>query len=129
MPQPLDRTDLPNSGTSARFEGHLYGDVAVSFFLSDSPPGHGPDLHRHPYAEVFVVQDGTLTFTVGDDDVVATAGQIVVVPAGTPHKFVNSGNDPARHIDIHANSRMVTEWFEVDKQGAARTIPPSGEAT
>lgn len=129
MLQPLRWTDLPNSRTSARFEGHHFGDVAVSFFLSDSPPGHGPELHRHPYAEVFVVQDGTLTFTVGEDDVVATAGQIVVVPAGTPHKFVNSGNEPARHIDIHANSRMVTEWLERDEQGAARANSPSGEAT
>lgn len=112
--QVLDRSDLPGSRTATRFEGYPYGDVAVSFFLSDSPPGHGPALHRHPYAEVFIVEEGELTFTVGTDEVMATAGQIVVVPPGTPHKFVNTGAGQARHIDIHASPRMAQEWLEQD---------------
>lgn len=110
----LDRSDLPHSRTSTRFEGSQYGDVAVSFFVNDSPPGHGAALHRHPYAEVFVVQEGELTFTVGSDEVVATAGLIVVVPPGTLHAFVNSGSGPARHVDIHASARMETECLEAD---------------
>jgi hypothetical protein len=28
-----------------------------------------------------------------------------------PHKFVNSGTGRARHIDIHTNLRMITEWL------------------
>jgi mannose-6-phosphate isomerase-like protein (cupin superfamily) len=39
------------------------------------------------------VQEGELTFTVGDETVEATGGQIVIALAGTPHKFVNSGSD------------------------------------
>lgn len=91
--------------------------MAVSLFLSDSPPGHGPGLHRHPYAEVFVVQAGELTFTVDGEEIVATAGRIVVVPAGTPHKFLNTGQGAARHIDIHASARMITEWLDEDERG------------
>ena len=68
----------------------------VSFSLSETPPGQGPELHKHPYEEVFVVQEGELTFTVGDTTVEATGGQIVVAPAGALHKFVNSGTGPAR---------------------------------
>jgi hypothetical protein len=34
------------------------------------------------------------------------------VPAGVPHKYVNSEAGRARHIDIHASGRMVTEWLE-----------------
>jgi mannose-6-phosphate isomerase-like protein (cupin superfamily) len=41
-----------------------------------------------------------------------TGGQIVVAPAGIPHKFINSGAGPLRQIDIHANDRFVTEWLE-----------------
>jgi mannose-6-phosphate isomerase-like protein (cupin superfamily) len=59
--------------------------------LIDAPPGRGPKLHEHPYEEVFIVQEGTVTFTAGDDLVEAKGGQVVVVPAGVPHKFVNSG--------------------------------------
>jgi mannose-6-phosphate isomerase-like protein (cupin superfamily) len=83
----------------------------VSVILFDGPPGCGPTLHRHPYAEVFIVQEGNATFTVGEETIDVTGGQIVVAPAGVPHKFVNSGNGPLRQIDIHANDRFITEWL------------------
>ena len=108
----IDRDDLPHGGTAHRFEGYHYADADVSFFLTDGAPGSGPDLHKHPYAEVFVIQEGDVTFTVGEDTIEATGGQIVVVPAGVPHKFVNSGTGRARHIDIHASRRMTTEWMK-----------------
>lgn len=104
--------ELPHGGTAHTFEGYRYGNADVSFFLTDGPPGSGPGLHAHPYAEVFVIQEGDVTFTVGDDIIEATSGQIVVVPAGVPHKFVNSGDGRARHIDIHTSRRMTTEWLE-----------------
>jgi len=114
MTQVIDRDQLPHSGTAHTFEGYRYGDANVSFFLTDAPPGSGPKLHKHPYEEVFVVQEGSVTFTVGDATIEATAGQIVIAPAGVPHKFVNSGTGRARHIDIHTSRRMVTEWLEED---------------
>jgi quercetin dioxygenase-like cupin family protein len=108
----VNNDDLPHSGSAHRFEGHLHGGADVSFFVSDTPPGKGPSLHTHPYAEVFVVQEGELTFTVGDATVRATSGHIVVAPAGAPHGFVNSGTRRAKHVDIHASGRMVAEWLE-----------------
>jgi mannose-6-phosphate isomerase-like protein (cupin superfamily) len=41
-----------------------------------------------------VVQEGSATFTAGDEIVEAHGGQVVVVPAGVPHKFVNTGVPP-----------------------------------
>jgi len=108
----IDKDELPHSGSAHRFEGYLYGDADVSFSISETPPGKGPSLHTHPYAEVFVVQEGELTFTVGEDTVEATVGQIVVAPAGTAHKFTNTGSGRARHLDIHTRGRMDTEWLE-----------------
>ena len=72
----------------------------------------GPRLHRHPYEEVFVVQEGSATFTAGDDVMEARGGQVVVVPAGVAHKFVNSGAGRLRQVDIHASDHFVTEWLE-----------------
>jgi mannose-6-phosphate isomerase-like protein (cupin superfamily) len=69
-------------------------------------------LHRHPYKEVFIVQEGSVTFTAGDDIIEASGGQVIVVPAGVPHKFINSGNGPLRQVDIHASERFITEWLE-----------------
>jgi mannose-6-phosphate isomerase-like protein (cupin superfamily) len=39
-------------------------------------------------------------------------GQVIVVPAGVAHKFVNSGEERLRQVDIHASERFVTEWLE-----------------
>jgi len=108
----IDANELPHSETAHRFEGDLYDDAGVSFFLINAPPGGGPSLHTHPYEEVFVIQDGQVTFTVDGSTIEAKAGQIVVVPAGVPHKYVNSGAGRSRHIDIHTSGRMSTEWLE-----------------
>jgi len=80
--------------------------------LFDGPPGSGPKLHRHLYAEVFLVHEGSATFTVGEDAIDVTGGQILIAPAGVPHNFVNSGAGPLRQIDIHTNDRFVMEWLE-----------------
>jgi len=110
----INKDELPRSATAHTFEGYRYGDAKVSFFLTDAPPGSGPRLHIHPYAEVFVVQEGQATFTAGDATIQATAGQIIVVPGGMPHKFVNSGTNRLRQISIHTSERMVAEWLEED---------------
>jgi mannose-6-phosphate isomerase-like protein (cupin superfamily) len=109
----INIAELPLRGGTARvFEGSQYGDTNVSFLLNDAPPGDGPSLHLHPYEEIFVIQAGEATFTVGDATIEATGGQIVIAPAGIPHKFVNSGKTPLRSINIHPISRMITEWLE-----------------
>ncbi len=109
----IDNDELPHSGATSKFEGYRYGGANVSFFIVDTPPGSGPKLHKHPYEEVFVVQEGTATFTAGDETIEAKGGQIVVVPAGVAHKFVNSGTGRLRQVNVHASERFVTEWLEV----------------
>jgi hypothetical protein len=42
----------------------------------------------------------------------AEGDQIVVVPAGVPHKFVNSGTGQLRQVDIHPSGRFITVWLE-----------------
>jgi mannose-6-phosphate isomerase-like protein (cupin superfamily) len=107
----IDVDRLPGGENASRFDGHEHG-ASVSFFISRNPPGTGPELHRHPYEETFIVEDGKVRFTVGEETIEATAGQIVVVPAGTPHKFVNCGAGRLRQISIHPVARMETEWLE-----------------
>jgi len=109
----INMTELRLSGETARvFEGSQYGDTHVSFFLIDAPPGDGPSLHSHPYEEIFVIQAGQVTFTIGDATIEATGGQIVIAPPGIPHKFINSGKTLLRSINIHPISSMITEWPE-----------------
>jgi mannose-6-phosphate isomerase-like protein (cupin superfamily) len=102
---------LPGGENASRFDGHEHG-ASVSFFISHNPPGSGPDLHRHPYEETFIVQGGSASFTVGGRTIEATAGEIVVVPARTPHKFISCGTGRLRQISIHPVAQRVTEWLE-----------------
>jgi mannose-6-phosphate isomerase-like protein (cupin superfamily) len=44
---------------------------------------------------------------VGDEQREVQASGIVVIPANTPHRFVNSGDTTLRQIDIHANPRFI----------------------
>ena len=106
MTRVIDKDELPYGKIAHKFEGYRYDGVGVSFFLVDSPPGGGAVLHTHPYEEVFVTLEGEATFTVGEDTIEVGAGQIVVAPAGVPHKFVNSGSGPLRQVDIHPSGRI-----------------------
>ena len=111
MTRIIDKADLAHGESFYEFEGHHH-DAGVSFIVVDAPPGSGPKLHKHPYEEVFVVQEGNVTFTAGEEVIEARGGQVVVVLAGVPHKFVNSGAGRLRQIDIHASEQFVTEWLE-----------------
>ena len=102
---------LPFSNIARELEGHLHGDVGVCIIFVDAPPGRGPGLHTHPYEEVLIVQEGTCTFTVGDDQVAAGPGDIVIVPPDTPHAFVNDGDGPLKQLDIHVSPRFDTTWL------------------
>lgn len=108
----LSRDALPgDDGHTHEFEGS-HQDTDVSFIWVDMPPGLGVRLHKHPYKEVFIVQQGSATFTVGSASLEAHEGQIIIVPADTPHKFVNSGTAPLRQVDIHVSKQFVTYWLE-----------------
>ena len=107
----IDLSDPGYGEDSNEVQGHNHN-AAVSVIVVDAPPGGGPKLHRHPYEEVFVIQNGTATFTAGDETIEAQAGQVVIVPGGVPHKFVNTGESRLRQVDIHASDRFITEWLE-----------------
>ncbi len=102
---------VPGGGTSFDTEGAEHG-AEVSIILVDTPPGRGPRLHRHPYGETWVVAAGRARFTSGGDELEATTGDIVYVDAGTPHKFVNIGEDTLRMTCIHQGPRFSTVWLE-----------------
>jgi len=106
----ISQSSLPFSRIARELVGAEH-DAGVCLIFVDAPPGDGPSLHRHPYEEIFITQEGRCTFFVGDDTFEAGAGDIVIAPAGVPHRFVNSGEGPLRQIDIHVSPRFETEWL------------------
>ena len=108
----LRRGELrPSPGGTITFQGEGYGS-GVSFFLVDNQPGAGPDLHKHPYSETWVVRSGTVRFTAEGEELEAGPGDIVVVGAETPHKFKNVGTGRLEIVCIHSSSRMIQVELE-----------------
>ena len=108
----LERNELPHDGQTFEFEGAHYQATEISFIWVDMPPGGTVRLHKHPYKEIFIIQEGVVTFTVGSTTLEAHAGQIIIVPAEMPHKFMNLSDKRLKQIDIHVNHEFVTEWLE-----------------
>ena len=94
----VNASDLPGNDVSRTFEGGKHGPCSVSFFLVHNRPGDGPNLHRHPYDETFVILEGQVLVRVGDEALEGGPGDIVIGPAGTPHGFTNRGPGPARLV-------------------------------
>ncbi len=91
------------------FEGRAFGSEVTFILVKTDEAGYGPALHRHPYTETFVIRSGEARFTVGDEELVAVGGQILVVPKLVPHMFRTLG--PFESIDIHASDHFITEWL------------------
>jgi len=102
----LNVDQLPFVGMSHEFVGKKQG-APFSAYLVTAKPGEGPPLHTHPYVEVAFTIEGSATITVGDETTEVQAGGIVVIPAGTPHRFVNTGKAMLRQIDVHASATFI----------------------
>jgi mannose-6-phosphate isomerase-like protein (cupin superfamily) len=91
---------------SYEFVGETQG-VPFSAYIVTARPGQGPPLHTHSYVEVPFTLEGCATITVGDKQRKVQVGGIVVIPAGSPHRLVNSGDTILYQIDIHAIPQFI----------------------
>jgi quercetin dioxygenase-like cupin family protein len=94
-------------------------------------PGGGPPSHVHSREEEgFYVLEGEITFFVGDQRLVASAGMFPNMPVGTPHSFKNESGKPARMLISFAPAGLEKMFFEVGvpvPPGATTAMPPTKE--
>lgn len=78
------------------------------------PPGSAARAtHVHPHQEErFEIVDGSLRFRVGRETKVARAGDVIVVPAGTPHRPSNLGDMEAHCIAEFRPALNIETFFE-----------------
>ena len=93
---------------TVEFEGRPHG-AGVSFFLGNLQPGQGPGVHQHPYAETCIVLSGRAAMVVDGQEVVAGAGDIVVIGPATPHRFTAIGNERLDVVCVHAAGQFMIE--------------------
>ncbi|MDR5699664.1 cupin domain-containing protein [Agromyces aerolatus] len=99
------------SGRSRRFQGRDHG-ADISYFYVDAAPGEGPALHRHPYSETWVVLEGEATFTIGEAEVIGSAGDTATVGTGVWHAFKATGAERLRILCIHASDMIIQEFAD-----------------
>jgi quercetin dioxygenase-like cupin family protein len=75
------------------------GGEAVVIETYVQPNGFVAAAHVHPsQEECFQVLRGSVGFRIGRNTLVAGPGQRLTVPAGTPHKFWNAGEETAHFV-------------------------------
>lgn len=93
---------------AVEFEGEPYG-AGISFFVGNLSEGKGPGLHKHPYSETCIVLAGQAAMVVDGEEVVAGAGDVVVIGPDAPHRFTAIGDERLDMVCVHASERFVIE--------------------
>ena len=88
-------------------------------FLQQGDEGTGPPPHRHDWDESFYVVKGKVEISYGDKTVMATAGTLVHLRAGTLHSF-RFGAGGGEMISVTGKSGLASQLFaNIDRE-----IPP-----
>jgi mannose-6-phosphate isomerase-like protein (cupin superfamily) len=130
MPQnPPAQTDLWFFNSRVRVRSvATYGDRTPSLAEHRLPGGDSPPLHvHHREDEVFHVVEGQVRFRLGDQEVVARAGETVLAPKGAPHTF-RVESEGARMLTLVTAGDFEAMMREVSRP-AGEGLPPAAEPT
>lgn len=81
------------------------------FIETVNAPGAGPPRHRHREAEIFRVLEGRYLYEVDGRRFLAEAGDVVSIPGGAAHGFVNVTDRPARQYILIAPALDAAAFF------------------
>jgi mannose-6-phosphate isomerase-like protein (cupin superfamily) len=126
----VEEREIVNSGSKERIvfrviaadsDGEL---LEMDDFWGD--PEHEVGLHHHPaMEETWHVIAGSVEFRIGEEDVFAGPGDIVIAPAGVPHSARNVGG-PA-HLRVQMRPALRWEEF-VARYFKLKNAPEGTEA-
>ncbi len=96
--------------------------AAFSIIETINAPGKGPPRHRHPEAEIFRVLEGRYLYEMDGRRFHAETGDVVSIPGGAKHGFVNVTEKPARQyiliVPAFDAAAFFTELAHVMRNGA-----------
>ncbi|MGZ4203150.1 MAG: cupin domain-containing protein [Thermoleophilaceae bacterium] len=104
---------LPGEASDGRF-------ALIEFLF---PHLASPPLHTHPQDESYVVLEGRLTISAGDDRFELEEGGAAVVPAGVPHTF-RVDSDGARVLVLSTPAGLELLVRQGGVPAGAATLPP-----
>lgn len=86
-------------------------DGAATVIETVNQPGFGPPLHRHPQTEVFRVLEGRYRYICDGQRFEAGEGDVVSIPGGAAHTFINMTDRPARQYILILPSLDAVPFF------------------
>lgn len=101
--------------------------------LVTQPPGTATPLHRHTReAEGFYLLSGTMTYRAGDEVFHLALGDLIWLPAGIPHAFRVTGEEPVQFLGLSDPGHLFDLYPEVGLPATERRLPgddgrPMGE--
>ena len=103
-------------GPLAQYQ-RLTGDDGHPVFtgVQTCQPGYSTPLHWHPYVESLFILEGTMeAWTEGNEAAAMRIGpgEMIVLPACTPHVFRNPGPAVLRLLGIHASPTRIVNRVE-----------------
>jgi mannose-6-phosphate isomerase-like protein (cupin superfamily) len=75
-------------------------------------PGAGAPTHSHLVEEVLTVREGQAEMWMGEERIIVSAGQSLIVPAGRWHGFRNCGD-----VTLHVHAVLASAIFEAVREG------------
>ncbi|NKC31288.1 cupin domain-containing protein [Falsiroseomonas selenitidurans] len=94
-----------------------------SVMESLAEPGCATPLHLHAEEETFYVIEGTPTFRLGDKVFTTAPGDLVLIPAGTPHAWINAGEVPSRMIATFAPGGVEALFSRIAELPPEELVP------
>ena len=87
-----------------------YGGVGFTSGITKFPAGKKVPVHSHNCAEQVTILDGAADAQIEDEIYAVGPQDTTFIPAGVPHRFVNTGDGPLTILWVYA-SETVTRTF------------------
>src|ERR1700734_4312456 len=99
---------------------------AYSLMEQLMPAKAGPPPHVHDQGEeVFYILDGEMALQLGEQVVIGTSGQLVRIPAGTPHAFAVR-TATARVLNFYVPAALDLQVAMLGTPATGPVLPPPG---
>jgi quercetin dioxygenase-like cupin family protein len=88
---------------------------SYEIFRQVGPENSGPPPHSHPWDEAFYVIAGEIAFGIDGKEVLATAGTLIHLPAGTTHWF-RFGKGGGEMMSVTSREGAAQMFTDIDRE-------------
>jgi len=119
---PLERADEHprhdlGGNTITSLAAPARGSTEVALFRTEVPSGGGLPRHRHDHLDVFTVERGGGTFSIGEERFAVAPGDTVVVPIGEWHHLEAGSEGATITVAMLGGTKLVRE-------DGSESVPP-----